>query len=266
MNFGLFLFFSVSFNHYSLFDCVFFFSINIRSFYNYQVLDEGKIVEFNVPYKLLLDSNSMLRKLVEQTGKAETAHLVEIAKTAYEKSKENVGSNVGDGETNEHNSAIVEEDEDDKNDNADQEISEEQSLLAEANDNKMGGKEGKENKEAEDGSGNSEHKAEAEANGTEGRAEHEEGKEENASSSDATEDDVNEYTLTDIEDASHDKIEDVDDDDDVNDDAAKLLGKKKNEKEEEVGDTKTGSETRDELEDNGETSKLLPGNGGNDGN
>ncbi|KAL4220738.1 Multidrug resistance-associated protein 4 [Mactra antiquata] len=50
------------------------------------VLDEGSVMEFEAPYLLLQKEEGMFRKLVEQTGKAETTDLLEIAKTAYTKS------------------------------------------------------------------------------------------------------------------------------------------------------------------------------------
>ena len=53
--------------------------------FSLQVLDEGKVIEFEPPYILLQRSNSFLYKLVEQTGKAEALHLLEIAKAAYNK-------------------------------------------------------------------------------------------------------------------------------------------------------------------------------------
>jgi len=49
-----------------------------------QVLDDGEIVDFDVPHKLLQRKSSLLRQLVEQTGKSETANLVEIARRAFE--------------------------------------------------------------------------------------------------------------------------------------------------------------------------------------
>ena len=51
----------------------------------FQVMDDGKVIEFNAPYLLLQNSASFLSKLVEQTGKAEALHLMEIAKAAFNK-------------------------------------------------------------------------------------------------------------------------------------------------------------------------------------
>ncbi|WAQ93730.1 MRP4-like protein [Mya arenaria] len=48
------------------------------------VLEDGKIEEFDSPYMLLKREDGLLKRLVEQTGRAETARLVEIARTAFE--------------------------------------------------------------------------------------------------------------------------------------------------------------------------------------
>ena len=53
--------------------------------YLFQVLDDGKVIEFDAPYLLLQNANSFLYKLVEQTGKAEALHLMEIAEAAFKK-------------------------------------------------------------------------------------------------------------------------------------------------------------------------------------
>ena len=53
--------------------------------FSFKVLDEGKVIEFNAPYVLLQKTEGFLRKLVDQTGKAEALHLMEIAKAAYNK-------------------------------------------------------------------------------------------------------------------------------------------------------------------------------------
>lgn len=49
------------------------------------MLDDGKVIEFDAPYLLLQKPGGFLYKLVEQTGKAEALHLMEIAKAAYNK-------------------------------------------------------------------------------------------------------------------------------------------------------------------------------------
>ena len=49
------------------------------------MLDDGKVIEFNAPYLLLQNSDGFLYKLVEQTGKAEALHLMEMAKAAFNK-------------------------------------------------------------------------------------------------------------------------------------------------------------------------------------
>lgn len=61
----------------------------IQFFLFQQVLEEGSIVEFDEPYLLLQKSDGVLRKLVDQTGKTETMHLVDIAKTAFQKLHDN---------------------------------------------------------------------------------------------------------------------------------------------------------------------------------
>ncbi|XP_052782620.1 ATP-binding cassette sub-family C member 4-like isoform X3 [Mya arenaria] len=48
------------------------------------VLDDGKIEEFDAPFMLLKKKDGLLKRLVEQTGRAENANLVEIARIAYE--------------------------------------------------------------------------------------------------------------------------------------------------------------------------------------
>ena len=59
------------------------------------MLDEGHVAEFDVPYILLQKRDSQLRKLVEQTGKSETAQLLDIAKKAFEKRKSDGKVEVG---------------------------------------------------------------------------------------------------------------------------------------------------------------------------
>lgn len=48
-----------------------------------QVLDEGRIIEFDEPYLLLQDGKGLLLSMVEETGSQEAAKLVAIAKEKY---------------------------------------------------------------------------------------------------------------------------------------------------------------------------------------
>jgi len=50
-----------------------------------QVLDSGRLVEFDEPYLLLLDNSSLFYKLVSQTGKSSAVRLLDMARTAFEK-------------------------------------------------------------------------------------------------------------------------------------------------------------------------------------
>ena len=52
-----------------------------------QVLDAGRLKEFDVPYKLLKNPRSLFSKLVSQTGPEEARRLYETARTAYYKDK-----------------------------------------------------------------------------------------------------------------------------------------------------------------------------------
>ncbi|XP_053404593.1 ATP-binding cassette sub-family C member 4-like isoform X3 [Mercenaria mercenaria] len=212
------------------------------------VLDEGKILEFDAPYLLLQKTGGMLRKLVEQTGKSETVHLVEIAKTAYEKSHEKVDSNVTDSIGNELNSAslhdvsaIVDENEEDRNVNADTVSNKELSHIDEGSN--IG-----ESSNIVEGSHTHKSNVGPEDSKPEGQPE-----DDKASHSGESEG-VNEYTLTDIEDASNDNIEDGE-----TGDAVELLGMGNKEKKEEIDDTEIVSKTKQEVDDNDETSKLIPG-------
>ena len=47
------------------------------------MLDEGNIVELDHPYKLLQDKDGYFYKMVQQTGKEEHEHLLEIARGTY---------------------------------------------------------------------------------------------------------------------------------------------------------------------------------------
>lgn len=46
----------------------------------WQVLDAGHIQEYDEPYILLQNPESLLYKMVQQTGKAEAAYLLQTAK------------------------------------------------------------------------------------------------------------------------------------------------------------------------------------------
>ena len=48
-----------------------------------QVLSDGKIQEYDEPYTLLQNDGSAFYQMVEQTGKAETERLLDIAREAY---------------------------------------------------------------------------------------------------------------------------------------------------------------------------------------
>ncbi|KAJ8310498.1 hypothetical protein KUTeg_012363 [Tegillarca granosa] len=48
-----------------------------------QVMDEGRIAEFDQPYTLLTDKNSEFCKMALQTGQSEFEHLLEIAQKSY---------------------------------------------------------------------------------------------------------------------------------------------------------------------------------------
>lgn len=49
-----------------------------------QVLDEGKLAEFDEPYLLLKNPETLFYKMAEQTGKSSAAKLLETARQAYE--------------------------------------------------------------------------------------------------------------------------------------------------------------------------------------
>ena len=46
-------------------------------------MSEGEISEFDKPYLLLQNEDSLLYKMVEQTGKTESANLLDIAHRSY---------------------------------------------------------------------------------------------------------------------------------------------------------------------------------------
>ena len=48
-----------------------------------QVLDAGRLVEFDEPYILLQKEDSLFTMMVQESGKAEEAKLVEVAKDKY---------------------------------------------------------------------------------------------------------------------------------------------------------------------------------------
>ena len=65
------------------------------------MLNEGRLVEFDVPYILLQKQAGPLYELVTKTGTAEACHLLEIAKDAYTRSNDslsistkNIASNI----------------------------------------------------------------------------------------------------------------------------------------------------------------------------
>ena len=64
--------------------CLFIYLHCCLFFLIYQVIDDGQIVEFDVPYLLLNKPEGYLYKMVKQTGSDEALHLMEEAKTAYE--------------------------------------------------------------------------------------------------------------------------------------------------------------------------------------
>ncbi|WAR23542.1 ABCC3-like protein, partial [Mya arenaria] len=48
------------------------------------VLDDGKIVEFDAPYLLVTKPDGLFKRLVEQTGRGDTAFLVDVARNTFE--------------------------------------------------------------------------------------------------------------------------------------------------------------------------------------
>ncbi|XP_076159035.1 ATP-binding cassette sub-family C member 4 [Alosa pseudoharengus] len=63
------------------------------------VLDAGHIHEYDEPYTLLQNPESLFLKMVQQTGKAEASHLMQMAKQAYNKNQTSLTSKgpSGDG-------------------------------------------------------------------------------------------------------------------------------------------------------------------------
>ena len=62
-----------------------------------QVLDQGRIVEFDQPYLLLQSQASVFGVMVEEAGKSEAAKLFAIAKTKYlEMNPVNDSSSIND--------------------------------------------------------------------------------------------------------------------------------------------------------------------------
>ena len=50
---------------------------------SFQVLNEGKVIEFDIPYLLLQNSDSFLSILVSKMGEEAAQQLLEMAKSAY---------------------------------------------------------------------------------------------------------------------------------------------------------------------------------------
>lgn len=206
------------------------------------MLDEGKINEFDAPYQLLQKSEGMLRKLVEQTGKAETMHLLDIAKTAYEKSHQ-IDSNITEALEDDlrsasvHDvSAVIDELEANNEGNSDTLSNQDQSGSHIFEGSKLDKKEGE--------TGENIPKAD------------DMNKDKTSESGDSDAKEI-EYTLTDIEDASN--IEDANKEDigDGNsDDVVELLGKQDKESTEKPVDTEAGLELKEDDEID-EKSKLL---------
>lgn len=205
------------------------------------MLDEGKINEFDAPYQLLQKSEGMLRKLVEQTGKAETMHLLDIAKTAYEKSHQ-IDSNITEALEDDlrsasvHDvSAVIDELEANNEGNSDTLSNQDQSgsHIFEGSKLDKKGETGENIPKADDMN-----------------------KDKTSESGDSDAKEI-EYTLTDIEDASN--IEDANKEDigDGNsDDVVELLGKQDKESTEKPVDTEAGLELKEDDEID-EKSKLL---------
>ncbi|XP_045158220.2 ATP-binding cassette sub-family C member 4-like [Mercenaria mercenaria] len=51
------------------------------------VLDDGNVVEFDVPFLLLQNTNSLLRKMVAETGEKMASYLFKTAKSAYDRNE-----------------------------------------------------------------------------------------------------------------------------------------------------------------------------------
>jgi len=52
------------------------------------VLDAGRVIEFDAPYTLLQNPHGSLFQLTQQTGKATADGLMQIAKEAFDKRRE----------------------------------------------------------------------------------------------------------------------------------------------------------------------------------
>ena len=66
-------------------------------FFDIQVLDAGRIKEFDKPYNLLKSKNNLLYKLVAQTGGVEAQKLFEAArKSHFEKKRESLKKKESD--------------------------------------------------------------------------------------------------------------------------------------------------------------------------
>ncbi|XP_053404605.1 ATP-binding cassette sub-family C member 4-like [Mercenaria mercenaria] len=66
------------------------------------VLEDGTVVEFDVPYLLLQNTDSLLLKMVEETGESAAIHLIQVAKASYERKQAGpVEKEFGDTDVNE---------------------------------------------------------------------------------------------------------------------------------------------------------------------
>ena len=48
-------------------------------------MDNGVIMEFDSPYSLLKKGHGYFHEMVQQTGKAESEHLLDVAREAFKK-------------------------------------------------------------------------------------------------------------------------------------------------------------------------------------
>jgi len=51
------------------------------------LMSAGEAVEYDAPYKLLQNPNSLFKQMVATSGQQEQEHLTKVAKDAYEKNK-----------------------------------------------------------------------------------------------------------------------------------------------------------------------------------